>query len=245
MDDREEFDQQVQTEIRQMADDGALRAASNEWMHRSVDARYSYHFKWLGLPIIQYPQDIVAMQEIVWDVKPDLIIETGVARGGSLVFYASLLSMLGNGGEVVGIDIEIRPHNREAVESHPLASAIKLLEGSSVDPALLDQIESMCAGKRALVVLDSNHTHEHVIAELEAYSKFVHAGSYLVVFDTVVDWVPPTMYENRPWGREDNPMTAVDQFLGRNDRFEIDRDIDHKLMLSVARGGYLKCTKDP
>ena len=209
----------------------------------SNKARYSYNFSWMGRPIIQYPQDIIAMQEIIWQVKPDLIIETGIAHGGSIIYYASLLELIGKGA-VLGIDIDIRQHNRKAIESHPMYKRIEMLEGSSVSDEMLTKVKERAAGKETiLVALDSNHTHEHVLAELRMYSPFVTKGSYLVVFDTIVEHLPDYYLPDRPWKKGDNPMTAVQQFLNENRDFVIDADIDNKLLISVAPQGYLKRIK--
>jgi cephalosporin hydroxylase len=199
----------------------------------------------MGRPIIQFPQDIVSMQEIIWQVKPQLIIETGIAHGGSLIFYASMLELLGNDGFVLGIDIDIRQHNRLAIEKHPMYKRIKMIEGSSTDQAVIAKVHEMAEGKAPIiVVLDSMHTHDHVFEELNAYSPLVTKGSYLVVFDTVIEDMPADFFPDRPWGRGNNPKTAVWEFLKRNDRFEIDKDIEAKLLITVAPDGYLKCIKD-
>ena len=224
--------------------DTGLQRQAHELFLKSCEYRYSYNFSWLGRPVIQYPQDLMAMQEIIWRVKPDLIIETGVAHGGSLVFYASLLQLLDNAGEVLGIDIEIRSQNRRALEDHPMFRRIHLMEGSSTDPKILGNVKRLADGKRVIVVLDSNHTHDHVFAELNAYSPLVQCGGYLVVFDTVVADMPKAFFPDRPWGPSDNPKTAVHQFLGTNDRFVIDKEIETKLLLTVAPDGYLLCVKD-
>jgi cephalosporin hydroxylase len=209
-----------------------------------VRYRYTYNFNWLGRPIIQTPEDMVAVQEIVFDVKPDLIVETGVAHGGSLVYSASLLQLLGK-GEVVGIDIDIRAQNRAAIESHALAHRIHLISGSSVDSAVLEQVRTRAADKnRVLVMLDSNHTHEHVFRELQLYAPLVKKGSYVIVFDTAIEDVMGGSYPDRPWGKGNNPKTAVRQFLKECDRFEVNRFIENKLLFSVAPEGYLKCVKD-
>jgi cephalosporin hydroxylase len=206
--------------------------------------RYTYNFTWLGRPIIQIPQDILAMQELVWRVRPELVIETGVAHGGSLVLYASLLELLGGAGRVLGVDIDIRSHNREALEAHPMMRRIDLLQGSSVDPVVVSEVHARAKGKGpVMVVLDSNHTHAHVLAELRAYAPLVQAGSYLVVFDTLVEALPKEAFPDRPWGPGDNPATAVRAFLAECDRFVVDGDIDARLLLSVAPGGYLRCVK--
>ena len=227
-----------------MAADAALQKAANELFVRSCEYRYSYNFSWMGRPIIQYPQDMVAMQEIIWSVRPDLVIETGIAHGGSLVYYASLLELLGNDGIVVGIDIDIRPHNREAIEAHPMARRIRMIEGSSIDPGTVAQVAELARHrKRVLVTLDSNHTHDHVLQELLLYSPFVSVGSYLTVFDTVVEDMPKALFPDRPWGPGNNPKTAVREFLGKTDRFVVDKEVENKLLLTVAPDGYLRCVK--
>ena len=206
---------------------------------------YSYHFRWLGVPIIQYPQDIVALQEIIWRIQPDAIVETGIARGGSLIFSASMLELLGGDREVVGVDIDIRHHNRIAIETHPLAKRISMIEGSSVDKEVVDAVRRKVEGReRVLVILDSNHTHDHVLKELRLYSPLVTAGSYLIVFDTVVEQMPDEFWGDRPWGKGDNPLTAVHAFLEETDRFEIDSEIHTKLQITVAPDGYLRCVRD-
>jgi cephalosporin hydroxylase len=231
--------------LRAMQADDQLRREARDLFIRMCRYRYSYNFTWLGRPIIQFPEDIVAMQEIVWRVKPDLIIETGIAHGGSLMLWASLLEMLGGDGHVVGVDVEIRPHNRVEIERHPRVSRITMIEGSSIDPATIARVRELAAGRRTvMVVLDSNHTHAHVLEELEGYSSLVTSGSYLVVMDTVVEDMPADFYPDRPWGQGNNPATAVAQFLKTNDRFEVDAEIDAKLVMSVAPGGYLRCVKD-
>lgn len=241
----QQFEAEKQQSIAKLRDDLEMRQLTNRWFTESCHHRYSYHFSWMGLPIIQYPQDIVAMQEIIWQVKPDLIIETGIARGGSLIFYASMLELLGGDGRVVGIDIDIRAHNREKLESHPMFKRISLIQGSSIADDVVAQVHALAQGKsRVLVALDSNHTHAHVARELALYAPFVTKGSYLVVFDTVVEDMPAEFFQDRPWGPGDSPMTAVHEFLKSTDRFEIDHDLDAKLQISVAPEGYLKCLKD-
>lgn len=218
-----------------------LEDQSRRWLRASAADRYSYRFSWLGRPIIQYPQDIVAMQEILWRVRPELVIETGVAHGGSLVLYASLLELIGGPGLVVGIDIEIRPHNRAALAQHPLSRRIHLIEGSSIAPETIAQVQTLAAGRRpVLVVLDSNHTHDHVLTELRLYAPLVTPGSYLVVFDTVVEHLPDLSYADRPWGPGNNPLTAVRQFLRETGDFVVDREIEEKLLITVAPSGYLR-----
>lgn len=231
--------------IADMAADSMLAKAANQVFVESCRYNYSYNFSWLGRPIIQYPQDIMAMQEIIWGVKPDLIIETGIAHGGSLIFHASMLELIGGDGLVVGIDIDIRDHNRVEIEAHPMFKRIRMIQGSSIDEAIAAQAAAFARNKkRVLVALDSNHTHEHVLKELELYSKLVTKGSYLVVFDTVIEDMPPHYYQDRPWDKGNNPKTAMREFLKKSGRFEIDREICDKLLLSVAPDGYLRCIKD-
>jgi cephalosporin hydroxylase len=217
----------------------ALQSAARAFMKASIDARYSYHFQWMGRPIIQYPQDMIAMQEILWATRPDLVIETGIAHGGSLVYYASLCELMGH-GEVLGIDIDIRAHNKQAILAHPMAKRIRMLEGSSVAPEIVREVAAQARGKRVLVVLDSNHTHDHVLAELQAYAPLVSVGSYCVVFDTVIEELPAGLYADRPWDVGNNPKTAVHEFLRTRDDFEIDRDIEAKIRITVAPDGYLR-----
>lgn len=231
--------------VKLMENDVNLHKQTQKWFDESCRYTYSYNFDWLGIPIIQYPQDIVAMQEIIWQVKPDIIIETGVAHGGSLVLYASLLKLLGGDRKVVGIDIDIRQHNREKIESHPVFDYIELIEGSSIDHDIAGAAAKFTENKKnVLVILDSNHTHEHVLKELELYSPLVTKNSYLIVFDTVIEDMPEDAFPNRPWGIGDNPKTAVHEFLKNNQRFEIDKNIQHKLQITVAPDGYLKCIAD-
>jgi cephalosporin hydroxylase len=243
-------DQSFQTErqekIGAISSDSELSELTLRWIGRAQELGYSYNFDWLGLPIIQYPQDIVAMQELVWTIKPDLIVETGIARGGSAIFYSSLLELnaLCGGPEsasLVAVDIDIRDHNRKAIEAHPMAKRITMIQGSSVDPAVVEKVRQYTHGKpRVLVCLDSNHTHRHVLDELRAYAPMVTPGSYCVVFDTLVENLPEAAIGARPWSKGDNPMTAVDAFLLENDSFEIDFARHGKLQVTVAPRGYLR-----
>jgi cephalosporin hydroxylase len=221
-----------------------LKAAAKEFNTESNKVQYSYNFSWMGRPIIQYPQDMIAMQEIIWDVKPDLIIETGIAHGGSLIYYASLLELIGN-GEVLGIDIDIREHNKKEIEKHPMFKRIKMIQGSSIDGSTVNEVKKIAEGKKKIIVcLDSNHTHEHVLYELKYYSPFVSINSYIVVFDTIVEDLPEGYFsQKRPWGIGNNPRTAVDEFLKANNNFIIDESIDNKLLISVTPRGYLKRVK--
>lgn len=239
------FDERNREFIGRMGTDAQLRAATRDWFNIASKHEYSYHFRWLGLPIIQFPQDIVAMQEVIWSVRPDLIIETGIARGGSLILHASILQLLGGNGRVLGIDIDIRPHNRQAIEAHPLATRITMFEGSSIADEMLSRVNAFAAdSQRVLVVLDSNHTHEHVLRELELYAPLVKQGSYLIVMDSVVEDMPEGSFPDRPWDKGNNPKTAVWEFLKSNDRFEIDSAMQDKLQITVAPDGWLKCIKD-
>lgn len=241
MDPLEEFEQLKRENVHALGADEEAQRLSLEWLKRVTRHRYSYHFSWLGVPIIQIPQDIVAMQEIIWRVRPDLIIETGIAHGGSIVFYASMMELLGGNGHVLGVDVDIRAHNRRVLENHPMRRRYTLLEASSTSEQALAEVRRFAAGRKTvLVCLDSNHTHEHVLNELRCYSPFVTRGSYLVVFDTIVERFDPGSYPDRPWDKGNNPFTAVQTFLGETDRFEVDREIDARLMVSVAPQGYLK-----
>lgn len=240
----DEFKAECEQRIKSYSRNEPLLDATKKFMIESTPAKYSYNFSWMGRPIIQYPQDILAMQEIIWKVNPDLIIETGIAHGGSLIFYASMLELLGGEGQVLGIDIDIREHNRGEIEKHPMFKRIKMIQGSSVDTGIVKKASDFAKGKKCvLVVLDSNHTHDHVLKELENYSPLVTKGSYLVVFDTIVEDLPRKFYPDRPWDKGNNPKTAVFEFLKHNDRFVIDKDIEQKLLITVAPSGYLQCVK--
>lgn len=266
------FQEESKKRIRAMREDVQLQTDAHALNRSSIAAMYSYNFFWLGRPIIQYPQDMVALQEIIWSVRPDLIIETGIAHGGSLVLSASMLALLDycdavEAGQaldpracrrrVLGIDIDIRGHNRAAIEAHPMAHLIHMIEGSSVAPDVVAQVyEAAERHERVMVILDSNHTHAHVLAELEAYAPLTSAGSYCIVFDTVVEDLPESMFPDRPWGKGDNPKTAVWEYLrriavegrtgteGQPLRFETDNLIEGKLLITVAPDGYLKRLPD-
>jgi cephalosporin hydroxylase len=239
------FFEQRKLDIDAMASDLQIRKATLDWIVATARYKYTYNYTWLGRPIIQLPPDIVAMQEIIWKVNPDLIIETGIAHGGSLIFYASILEMLNCNGLVIGVDVDIREHNRIEIEKHPLYKRIEFIEGSSVDEHVMQRINSYAIGRqRVLVVLDSNHTHSHVLSELRLYSPLVTKNSYLVVFDTIIEDMPDDFFPDRPWGKGNNPKTAVWEFLKTNDRFVIDKDIENKLLITVSPDGYLCCVKD-
>jgi cephalosporin hydroxylase len=235
------FIEEREKRIRSNGENATLMSAAKAFNDASNSAQYSYNFSWMGRPIIQYPQDMVAMQELIWEIKPDLIIETGIAHGGSLIYYASLLELIGT-GEVLGVDIDIREHNRKEIESHPMFRRIKMIQGSSIDPQIVSQVANIAAEKQKIMVcLDSNHTHEHVLNEMKFYAPFVSKNSYLVVFDTIVEYLPENYFgQKRSWGIGNNPMTSVNEFLRNNKDFSIDHSIDNKLLISVAPSGYLK-----
>jgi cephalosporin hydroxylase len=250
------FQKEVAARIAEIPANNKLCETAAAFMLASTGPQYSYNFAWQGRPIIQYPQDMVAVQELIWQIKPDLIIETGIAHGGSLIFSASMLAMLDmcdaietgatldpkeSKRKVLGIDIDIRAHNRTAIEAHPMASRIQMIQGSSIAPDIIAQVHAVAANyTRVLVMLDSNHTHAHVLDELQAYAPLTSVGSYCCVFDTVVEDMPKEMFPDRPWGPGDNPKTAVWEYLKTHPEFEIDKSIQHKLLITVAPDGYLK-----
>jgi len=263
-----QFSEQVRRNIAGLAKDRDIHELTRTWLRDSLKHLYSYNFSWLSRPIIQYPQDMVAMQELIWQVKPDLIIETGIAHGGSLIMSASMLAMLDycdavEAGQtldpratrrrVLGIDIDIRPHNRAAIEAHAMAHRIDMIEGSSIAPEIVAQVHAIAKGhERILVCLDSNHTLDHVLQELEAYAPLTSRESYCIVFDTVIEDLPDEVFVDRPWAKGNNPKTAVWEYLRRLTeegreaadggplRFEIDKTIENKLLITVAPDGYLK-----
>lgn len=239
-----EFNKEKIASIKKMIKDKVILDSVYNFLVASVKHKYSYNFSWLGRPIIQYPQDIVLIQELIWQIKPDLIIETGIAHGGSLTLSASILELIGNRGLVVGVDIDIRKHNRREIEKHPLYKRIKMFEGSSTDEQILMKIKKIAEKrKRVMVFLDSMHSHDHVLNELRLYSPWVTKGSYLVVFDTLIEDLPADFYPNRPWGKGNNPETAVNTFLKENKNFIRDKDITEKLLITVAKNGFLKKIK--
>lgn len=258
MSDEREFREECLAEIKQQGENEKLKSLTQQWTEESFEAKYSYHFEWLGRPIIQYPQDIVGTQQLLWAVQPDLIIETGIARGGSLILYASLLELIAQCGgpadaKVLGVEIDIRQHNREAIEAHPMSKRIEMLQGSSIDEDIVAQVKERAkSAKRVMVCLDSNHTHDHVLEELRAYAPLASVGSYVIVFDTVVEDLPDEFVANRPWGKGNNPKTAVFEYLKELEAggeaadqpaFSIDRVIENQLMITVAPSGFLKRTK--
>lgn len=244
MNEIEKFRQEVRSRIESYENDVAFKELAIEWMTQSVLKKYVYNFKWLGRPIIQMPQDIIGLQEIIWEVKPDLIIETGIAHGGSLIFSASILELLGGNGKVLGIDIDIRQHNRQEIEQHSLFKRIEMIQASSICDETAQEIYKIAADyEHIMVVLDSNHTHAHVKKELELYSPLVGIGSYLVVLDTFIEDLPADAFPNRPWSIGDNSKTAVVEFLKENNNFEIDKNIENKLLVTSAPSGFLKRVK--
>jgi len=241
MDDIKDFQNQVQQNIKALGENEELKKLSREWHIASGDGNYVYNFSWMGMPIIQLPQDIMAMQEIIFQVQPDLIVETGIARGGSLIFYASMLELLNGGGEVLGIDIDIRAHNYERIIKHPMYKHITMIEGSSIEEATADKVRAFAENKkRILVCLDSHHTHQHVLQELELYAPLVTKDSYCIVFDTCVEDLPEYLSDNRPWGHGNSPKSAVFEFLESHTEFEIDKSVEDKIVLTSSPSGYLK-----
>ena len=241
MDDTAEFECGKREWAARMGEDATLRDLARDVLVRADQHHYSYQWSWLGLPIIQMPGDIVVAQEVIWATRPTVVIETGIARGGSLILYASLLQVIGE-GRVVGIDISIRAHNRANIEGHPLCHRIELVEGSSTAPEVLDAVRARVAAEdRVMVILDSDHTHDHVLAELRLYAPLVTPGQYLIVADTVLDDIPPQTHRPRSWGPGNNPKTALDAYLAECSRFERDAYIDAKLLDTANPGGYLRC----
>jgi cephalosporin hydroxylase len=254
-----EFQNEVADRIAANTKNQGLRKAAAAFIQASTIPKYSYNFSWQGRPIIQYPQDIVAMQELIWSIKPDLIIETGIAHGGSLIFSASMLALMdmcdaieagdnldprNSHRKVLGIDIDIRAHNRAAIQAHPMASRIRTIQGSSIAPEIVQKVRAVAMNySRVLVCLDSNHTHDHVLAELHAYAPLTSLGSYCVVFDTIVEDLPNEMFSDRQWGPGNNPKTAVWEYLKLHPEFEIDKSIQDKLLITVAPDGYLRRIK--
>ncbi|MEO6693379.1 MAG: CmcI family methyltransferase [Saprospiraceae bacterium] len=238
MDAIQQFEIDRKERVSKFGTNDELKAAAHQFNVISNRDQYSYNFSWMGRPIIQYPQDMIAMQKLIYQIKPDLIIETGIAHGGSLIYYASIMEMIGK-GRVLGIDIDIREQYKRDIENHSMFKRIKMIQGSSLDKSLVDRVgQEIVQNEIVMVLLDSNHTYEHVSAELKLYSKFVTVGSYLVVFDTIIEDMPKGMYE-RPWDVGKNAKTAVYEFLKENDSFEIDHQMDNKLLMSVAPQGYL------
>ncbi len=259
MNEYEKFRHERIEAIKEMGQDAEIRKQAIDFVRDTAKYKYSYNFEWMTRPIIQFPQDMVAMQELILQVKPDLIVETGIAHGGSLILSASMLALLDiseaiesgtvfdpkkSKRKVLGLDIDIREHNREAIEAHPMSSRIQMIQGSSISPEVIEQVKAVVKNyQRVLICLDSNHTHNHVLAELEAYALLTSVGSYCVVMDTAIEDMPKAMFPDRPWGPGDNPKTAVWEYLKTHPEFEIDKSIQHKLLITVAPDGYLKRLK--
>jgi cephalosporin hydroxylase len=255
-----EFEEDRMHNVKRLGSDDDLKASTLKWMlDAGKSGNYVYNFDWLGRPIIQYPQDIVGLQELIWKVKPDLIIEAGVAHGGSVVFTASMLAMLDmceaieagqtidpsiSSRKVIGIDIDIRAHNRALIEAHPMASRIQLIEGSSIAPETISLVKEAAVGyKNIMVILDSNHTHDHVLNELLAYANLVSVGNYCIVYDTLIDDMPDESIVNRDWGKGNSPKSAVHAFMASNDDFELRPEVENKLLITVAPDGFLQRVK--
>ena len=259
MSEEKDFKKQCLEEITQQGKNASLNQLTRQWVDESIKSNYSYHFEWLGRPIIQYPQDIVGTQQLLWQIKPDLIIETGIARGGSLIFYASILELIAqcggpNDAKVLGIDIDIRAHNKDAILAHPMSKRIEMIQGSSIDESIVEQVKHKAkSAKKVLVCLDSNHTHDHVLQELRHYARMVSINSYIIVFDTVVEDLPSSLIKDRPWSKGNNPKTAVFEYLkeldnnknisgidGQDLRLVIDKHIEDQLLITVAPSGFLR-----
>jgi len=250
------LEQEVEKNIHDIGADTEFLALTHKWIHHSLKYGYTHNFSWLGRPVIQAPQDTCGLQELIWSVKPDLIIETGIAHGGSLILSASMLALLDYADaveqgttlnpklpkrKVLGIDIDIRAHNRTAIEAHPMASRIEMIEGSSIDPTVIQRVKKRAADFKCIMVcLDSNHTHDHVLAELHAYAPLVPVGSYCIVMDTGIEDLPPELCKDRPWGKGNNPKTAVREYVKTHPEFQPDRKIEWKLALTAAEEGFLK-----
>jgi len=251
-----EFEIERETRISTYPGQEAWQAQSRDWLKSAFDQKYMYNFAWGGRPIIQLPTDMAVFQEIVWATKPDLIIETGIAHGGSLIMSASLLAMLDycdaveSGGvvdpktakrRVLGIDIDIRAHNRDALTAHPMSAKIDMFEGSSIEDEMIRRVHDYARDyERVLVCLDSNHTHDHVMAELNAYASLATRDSYCLVFDTVIEDLPEDTFPDRPWAPGNNAKTAVHEFLKSHPEFAIDQEVNNKLLISAAPDGWLK-----
>jgi cephalosporin hydroxylase len=240
-----QFKAERDADIQAMGSDEVLRQKSLDWMLHADKYKYTYNFSWMGRPIIKFPADMVIQQELMWRLKPDLVIETGIAHGGSIIFTSSMMELMGIEGEVVGLDIDIRPHNRELIESHPMMKRITMYEGSSIDPAIVEKVRQHTKGKKCvMVILDSLHSHKHVYEELKAYAEMVTVGSYCILPDTFIEFFPKGYYShNRPWDVGDNPYTGMKQYLAETDKFETDHSLTHKAMITETIEGYLRRVK--
>ncbi len=222
-------------------DDPGLAEAAERWLEASAKNRIDYEIEWFGVPVIQTAEDIVLMQELIFSVRPDYVIETGIAHGGGLIFYASMFEVLGK-GEVIGVDIEIRQHNRRVIEAHPLCKRIRMIEGDSTSEEVAAEIAGVVGrGASVIVCLDSNHYRKHVLNELRLYSRFIKPGGYMVVFDTVTSSLAEKGACHESY-IGNGPMEAIADFLAENSDFIIDSGYN-KLWTSTSRDGYLKRIK--
>jgi len=240
MSDIKKFQKFRKQNIKRLGKDKSLKRIAIDFIKKSGKYHYSYNFDWLGMPIIQFPQDVMALQEIFWKIKPEIIIETGVARGGSLIFYASLMKMVNKNGLVIGIDVNIKKHNLKKIKKHFLYKNIKLMTGSSVDQKIIKKLHQQTKNKKIMVVLDSDHSLKHVYKELKLYSNFVSKGSYMIVLDATIDNMPNDYFLNRSWNKNNNPKKAVKLFLKKNKNFVVDEQIENKLLITSAYSGFLK-----
>jgi cephalosporin hydroxylase len=258
IDDHKKFKKECKKEIAKQSKSKKFHNLSKKWIEESIKTKYTYHFDWLGRPIIQFPQDIIVLQQLMWDIKPDLVIETGIARGGSLIFISSMLELLSICGseknaKVIGIDIDIRKHNEIKIKKHSLSKRIHLLKGSSIDKKIFDKVKKISKNyKKIMVILDSNHNHQHVLEELKMYAPLVTSNSYCIIFDTIIDYMPNKFNKKKNWTSTKNPKTAIDEYLNyiKKDKpkdydkkflnFSIDKNLDNLIMLSNAPGGFLK-----
>ena len=241
MDPNEEFQEERRKAILDMGKDKEFRRMSLDWILKSNEHKYGYNFTWMGRPVIQFPNDMLIIQELIWQVRPDLIIETGIAHGGSIIFSASMLELIGGNGKVIGIDVDIRKHNRVEIENHSMMKRIVMIEGSSINEEIVNQVYEIAKDKKSIMVfLDSNHSHKHVLSEMDAYGKLVNVGSYMVVFDTCIELFPKGYCSDRPWDVGDNPMTAIQEYLEGNDNFIRDELVNSKAVITAAPDGYLR-----
>jgi len=243
------FQDDVKKKKKKYKKDEKLQKTFKTTLDEMNRVNYAYNFFWLGRPLIQIPQDLQAFQEIIWEVKPDLIIETGIAHGGSLIFSASMIALLEYCGEiekgdVLGLDIDIREHNKKAIEEHPLAKKITMYQGSSIDNEIVNKVKEFAKyKKRILLFLDSNHTHEHVLEELKAYAPLVSVGSYCIVGDTGIEDIEQDLIVDRTWCKGNSPKSALREYLKTNDDFIIDKYYETKILVTGSPDGYLKRVK--
>lgn len=239
------FKKEVEDRVNSYKTNQILLNKVKDISHEFAKEKYTYNFSWLGRPVFQGPSDLQVYQEIIWNYKPDLIIETGIARGGSLIFFASMMALLEycgeiDEGEVVGIDIDIREENKNAILKHPLSKKITMIEGSSIDKEVISKIKEYAKNKKKIfLILDSNHTHSHVIEELRAYAPLIEMGGYCIVCDTGIEQIDDII-ENRPWGKGNSPKSALLEYLKENSNFEIDSFYENKSLITCAPDGFLK-----